>query len=93
MLIKKNNTGGAVIPTFFDLCLIKKKHKGIFNVGSNESFSNIYIAKSICKILNKNPKKYIRNDLLKTGIKERVIADFIAGMTDRFAINLNRNFK
>ena len=51
------------------------------------------IIKNLFNKLNKNPKKYIRNDLLKTGIKERVIADFIAGMTDRFAINLNRNFK
>jgi len=51
------------------------------------------IIKSLFNKLNKNPKKYIRNDLLKTGIKERVIADFIAGMTDRYAINLNRNFK
>ena len=50
------------------------------------------IIKNLFNKLNKNPKKYIRNDLLKTGIKERVIADFIAGMTDRFAINLNRNF-
>ena len=51
------------------------------------------IIKNLFNKLNKNPKKYIRKDLLKTGIKERVIADFIAGMTDRFAINLNRNFK
>ena len=40
--------------------LIKKKNKGLFNVGSDDSFSNIYIAKSICKILNKNPKKNIK---------------------------------
>jgi len=39
--------------------LIKKKNKGIFNVGSNESYTNIYIAKTICKILNKDPKKFI----------------------------------
>jgi len=51
------------------------------------------IIKNLFNKLNKNPKKYIRKDLLKTGIKERVIADFIAGMTDRLAINLNRNFK
>ena len=51
------------------------------------------IIKNLFNNLNKNPKKYIRNDLLKTCIKERAIADFIAGMTDRFAINLNRNFK
>jgi len=51
------------------------------------------IIKNLFNNLNKNPKKYIRNNLLKNGIKERVIADFIAGMTDRFAINLNRNFE
>ena len=39
--------------------LIKKKDKGIFNVGSLESYTNVYIAKKICKILNKNPKKFI----------------------------------
>ena len=51
------------------------------------------IIKNLFNNLNKNPKKYIRNELLKTDVKERVIADFIAGMTDRFAINLNRNFE
>ena len=51
------------------------------------------IIKNLFNNLNKNPKKYIRNDLLKTGIKERIVSDFIAGMTDRFAINLNRNLK
>ncbi len=40
--------------------LIKKKNRGIFNVGSYDSFSNIHIAKSICKILNKDPKKFIK---------------------------------
>ena len=40
--------------------LIKKKNKGIYNVGSYDSFSNINIAKSICKILNKDPKKFIK---------------------------------
>ena len=40
--------------------LVKKKHRGIYNVGSNDSFSNIFIANSICKILKKNPKKFIK---------------------------------
>ena len=40
-----------------------------------------------------NSKKHISANLFKNETKERVIADFIAGMTDRFAINLNRNFK
>ena len=43
--------------------------------------------------INYNPKKYIRNDLLNTNTKERVVSDFIAGMTDRFAINLSRRFE
>ena len=40
--------------------LVKKRHKGIYNVGSDEPFSNIAVAKNICKILNKNPKKFIK---------------------------------
>jgi len=51
------------------------------------------IIKNLFSNLSKNPEKYIRNDLLKTGIKERIVSDFIAGMTDRFAVNLNGNLK
>ena len=40
--------------------LIKKKNRGIFNVGSDDSFSNIFVAKTICKLLNKDPKKFIK---------------------------------
>ena len=42
------------------------------------------------KHLLKNPKKYISKDLFVNERKERVIADFIAGMTDRYAINLHK---
>ena len=41
------------------ILLIKKKNNGIYNVGSNESYSNINLAKLICKYLNKDPKKFI----------------------------------
>ena len=41
------------------ILLIKKKNSGIYNIGSNESYSNIDLAKLICKYLNKNPKKFI----------------------------------
>ena len=51
------------------------------------------IIKILFNKLNKKPKKYIRYDLLKADIKERVVSDFIAGMTDRFAINMGKNFK
>ena len=43
--------------------------------------------------LLKNPKKYIRESLFQKETKERVVADFIAGMTDRFAINLYNKIK
>tara|TARA_Y100000590_G_scaffold469315_1_gene656124 strand:- start:9881 stop:11026 length:1146 start_codon:yes stop_codon:yes gene_type:complete len=45
------------------------------------------------KYIKKNPKKYINNYLLKKYDTERVIADFIAGMTDRYAINLYKTLK
>jgi len=45
------------------------------------------------KYLCKRPKKYISKDLLDKNNKERAIADFIAGMTDRYAINLHKSIK
>ena len=44
--------------------------------------------------IKKNPKKFIKNDLFKLSTnKERAICDFIAGMTDRYAINLYNTLK
>ncbi len=51
------------------------------------------IISNLFKHLLKNHKKYINKELFKYQTKERLIADFIAGMTDRFAINLNKNFE
>ena len=51
------------------------------------------IIKYLFQALIKNPKKYINNELFKKDTKERVVADFIAGMTDRFAINLYKKIK
>jgi dGTPase len=51
------------------------------------------VLNELFKYLSKNPKKYINNDLFKNESKERVIADFIAGMTDRYAINLHKKIK
>ena len=45
------------------------------------------------KYLLKNTKNHISNELLKKEQKERLIADFIAGMTDRYAINLHKKIK
>ena len=43
--------------------------------------------------LIKNPLKYINKELFKNERNERVVADFIAGMTDRYAINLHNKIK
>ena len=51
------------------------------------------IIKYLFNYLSNNPKKYISEKLLKKEQKERLIADFIAGMTDRYAINLHKKIK
>jgi dGTPase len=51
------------------------------------------ITKDLFKYLLNNTKKYINKELLKIEQKERLVADFIAGMTDRFAINLYNKIK
>ena len=51
------------------------------------------IIKDLFKYLLKNSRKHISRELFKNEQKERVIADFIAGMTDRYAINLHKKIK
>ena len=51
------------------------------------------IIKELFIYLLKNPKKHINKYLFKDENKERVVADFIAGMTDRYAINLHNKIK
>jgi len=48
------------------------------------------IIKILFKYLIKNPRKFINNDLLRRDSNERAVSDFIAGMTDRYAINLHK---
>ena len=50
------------------------------------------IIKKLFKNINSNPKKFINKNQLHND-KYRAISDFISGMTDRYAINLDRNFK
>ena len=51
------------------------------------------IINDLFKYLSKNHKKHISDELFNKEKKERVIADFIAGMTDRYAINLHKKIK
>ena len=51
------------------------------------------IIKSLFIKIKKNPKKYINNNKYKNSNLERIICDYIAGMTDRYAINLYNKIK
>ena len=51
------------------------------------------IINDLFKYLSKNHRKHISRYLFVNEQKERVIADFIAGMTDRYAINLHKKIK
>ena len=50
------------------------------------------IIKKLFLKINKNPKKFLSSDQMKFN-KHRAIADYISGMTDRYAINLYENTK
>ena len=50
------------------------------------------IIKKLFLNITKNPKKYLTKNQLKVN-KYRAIADYISGMTDRYAINLYKNIK
>ena len=51
------------------------------------------IIKLLFSRINKYPLKFIKRNTLKMYSKERSICDFIAGMTDRYAINLYNSLK
>jgi len=56
---------------------------------NNEGKSTI---KKLFNKIKKNPKKFLSKEQLASD-KYRAISDFISGMTDRYAINLNNNIK
>ncbi|MDC0472956.1 dNTP triphosphohydrolase [Pelagibacteraceae bacterium] len=51
------------------------------------------IIKFLFNKIRKKPKKFLKINNLKTYHVERLTSDFIAGMTDRYAINLYNNIK
>ena len=51
------------------------------------------IIKNLFYIIKKNPRKYLNVQKNLKSNKFRDIADFISGMTDRYAINLYNNLK
>jgi dGTPase len=87
------------------VCFSSKMHK--FDVAIKKFLrENMYYSKNVIKKTNrgkkiindlfttiiKNPKKYIKSNDYKKN-KERMVCDFIAGMTDRYAINLHNKIK
>ena len=59
--------------------------------------SNTNKGKKVIQILfnhlSKKTTKFIERRVLNNTTKERAVADFIAGMTDRYAINLYKSLK
>ena len=51
------------------------------------------IINKLFKEINKNPKKYLKKNELLNENKERAVCDYIAGMTDRYAINLYNSIR
>ena len=51
------------------------------------------IIKKLFSLVKKNPSKFINKNVLKSVSKERAVCDFIAGMTDRYAIRIYNSIK
>ena len=51
------------------------------------------VIKTLFSQIKKNPKKYINIKKYDNSNIERIICDYIAGMTDRYAINLYNQIK
>jgi dGTPase len=79
----------------FDLQIknfLKKKMYFHKTVNSKTNFGRKVIDSLFFKI-KKNPNKYININKYKNSNLERIICDYIAGMTDRYAINLYNKIK
>ena len=51
------------------------------------------VIKFLFELIRRRPLKFIKKSSLKNQLKERSVCDFIAGMTDRYAINLYNSLK
>ncbi len=66
---------------YYNKSVLKKAKKGMS------------IISSLFNLINKKPTKYIKKETIDLKKKERAVCDFIAGMTDRYAINLFDSLK
>ena len=81
--------------SLFDISIKKflKKKMYFHNSVKNKTNFGKKIIKHLFFKVKKNPNKFIDTRNIKKTNIERVICDFIAGMTDRFAINLYNKSK
>ena len=70
--------------------LRKKMYKNDNVVKKNKKGKKI--VKKLYSLILKNPYKFLNKEQLKEN-KTRAVADFISGMTDRYAINLYNSTK
>jgi dGTPase len=70
------------------------KHKMYFHKSvSSKTHYGSKIIKKLFVFIKKNPKKFVNTKNSKNISLERIICDYIAGMTDRYAINLYNKIK
>ena len=74
------------IKYFLKLKMYENKNVSIKNNNGKKIIKKLFI------LINKKPKKFLNTQQLKFD-KHRAIADFISGMTDRYAINLYKSTK
>ena len=78
-----------------DISLTIEKNKSTVILGQSGCGKSVLI-KVIYKLfteIKKNPKKYINVKKYSNSNIMRIICDYIAGMTDRYAINLYNQIK
>ena len=90
LIVDFSNKMKATVNQIRDFLKINMYNNKKVIVNTNKGKKIIY---DLFKHLSKKPKNYIDNLHFKNEQKERVIADFISGMTDRFAINLHNKIK
>ena len=80
---------------FFDISIKKFLKENMYYSKEvlNKTKKGKKIIDKLFSNINKNPKKYIKNLNFKKNDKERIVCDFIAGMTDRYAINIYNSIK
>ena len=81
--------------TNFDLAIkfFLKRNMYFHKTVLNKTNEGKKIIKTLFSKIKKNPKKFIKKEAFYKESNERNICDFIAGMTDRYAINLYNSIK